>query len=133
MSLHDQGLLDTSVLIDLDVLSVERLPGQGLISAVSLAELTQGPSAAQDPVERAIRQQRLQWFEGSFTALPFDSDAARAYGRVYAAVLQAGRQARGRFADLQIASVALANGLPLYTRNPADFRGLEELIVIVPV
>jgi predicted nucleic acid-binding protein len=102
-----------------------------MISAVSLAELSQGPHAAKDSVERAIRQERLQWFEGSFTALPFDSEAARAFGRWYAAIRQAGRQARSRFVDLQIAAVALANGRPLYTRNPDDFRGLEKLVTVV--
>jgi hypothetical protein len=31
------------------------------------------------------------------------------------------------------ASTALAAGLPLYTRNPADFAGSEELLEIVAV
>jgi predicted nucleic acid-binding protein len=29
-----------------------------------------------------------------------------------------------------IAAVALANGLPLYTRNPDDFAGIDGLVVI---
>lgn len=32
--------------------------------------------------------------------------------------------------DLLIASTAAANGLLLYTRNPADFVGLEELVTV---
>lgn len=130
---HERGLLDTSVVIDLDVLSSGSLPRSLLISAVTLAELAQGPSATDDPAERASRQDRLQRVEGSFDPLPFDTAAARAYGRVCAAVRTAGRQPRGRFPDLQIASIALANGLPLYTRNPDDFRGLDGLVVVVPV
>lgn len=130
---HERGLLDTSVVIDLGVLSSESLPRSLLISAVTLAELAQGPSATDDPVERAGRQDRLQRVEGSFDPLPFDTAAARAYGRVCAGVRAAGRTPRGRFPDLQIAAVALANGLPLYTRNPDDFRGLDDLVTVVPV
>lgn len=65
---------------------------------------------------------------------PFDVAAARAYGRVFAAVVAAGGRARGRRAmDLLIAGTALASGLPLYTRNPKDFTGLEDLVLVVPV
>jgi predicted nucleic acid-binding protein len=62
--------------------------------------------------------------------IPFEAEAARAFGRVCAAVIAAGRQPRRRIADLMIASVALAEDLPLYTTNPDDFKGLEELITV---
>jgi predicted nucleic acid-binding protein len=66
--------------------------------------------------------------------LPFDADAARAYGRVAGAVLASGRRARGaRSVDLLIAAAALAAGLPLYTRNGDDFRALEGLVDVVVV
>ena len=56
------------------------------------------------------------------------------YGRIYSAVVTAGRKARGpRALDLQIASVALANELPLYTRNPRDLRAVDTLVEIVTV
>jgi predicted nucleic acid-binding protein len=57
--------------------------------------------------------------------LPFDAGAARAYGRVYAATRSTDRKPRGaRALDLLIAATALANDLPLFTRNPADFDHL---------
>jgi len=66
--------------------------------------------------------------------VPLDAAAARAYGRVYAATLAAGRKARGRRAlDLLIAAAALATGMPLYTRNPEDFRELTSLLEVVAV
>jgi predicted nucleic acid-binding protein len=38
-----------------------------------------------------------------------------------------------RLADLLIASTAATNGLPLYTRNPADFSGLEQIVTVIAV
>ena len=129
-----RGLLDTSVIIDLERLDPEQLPIESAVSAITMAELAAGPHAAQDPDERARRQDRLQRAEAVFDPLPFDSEASRAYGRVYAAVVGAGRKARGaRAVDLLIAATACSAGLPLYTRNPDDFRALHELVEIVHV
>lgn len=127
------GLLDTSVVIDLEWIAPEELPQTVAISAVTLAELAAGPAATTDPLERGRRQDRLQRAEATFEPLPFGIETARAYGRVYAAVVNIGRRPRGRFADLLIASTALAEGLPLLTRNAADFVGLENLIEIIEV
>lgn len=85
-------------------------------------------------MERARRQDRLQRVESTFDPLPFDAPCARAYGRIYAAVSARGRKARGaRAVDLLIAAVALANELPLYTRDPEDFAGLDGLVTVVAV
>jgi predicted nucleic acid-binding protein len=131
---HERGLVDTSVVIDLGMLDPADLPAEIAVSAVTLAELGAGPHATDDPDERARRQDRLQRAETAFESLPLDGAAARAYGRVYAAVAGAGRKARGRRAfDLLIAATALAAGLPLYTRNPSDFHELEGLLEVVPV
>lgn len=129
-----RGLLDTSVLIDLERLDAEQLPIESAVSAITMAELAAGPHATQDADERARRQDRLQRAEAVFDPLPFDSEASRAYGRVYAAVVGAGRKARGaRAVDLLIAATACSAGLPLYTRHPDDFQALHDLIEVVPV
>jgi predicted nucleic acid-binding protein len=129
-----RGLIDTSVVIDLGQVEVENLPLEIAISAVTLAELAAGPHATTDVAERARRQDRLQRVEAAFEALPLDAAVARAYGRIYAAVISAGRRARGRRAfDLLIAATALSRELPLYTRNPGDFAGLDGLIEVVAV
>lgn len=129
-----RGILDTSVIIDLDTIDIEALPVEVAVTAITMAELAAGPHATIDLAERARRQDRLQRAEAVFDPLPFDNAAARAYGRVYAAVLAAGRKARGaRAIDLLIASIACSQQLPLFTRNPTDFDGLEDLITIAAV
>jgi len=129
-----RGILDTSVVIDLEHIEPSRLPVEVAISAITMAELAAGPHATPDPEERARRQDRLQRAEAAFDPLPFDAEAARAYGRVYSAVVAAGRKARGaRAVDLLLAATACAAGLPLYTRNPDDFRAIGDLVEIVAV
>ena len=120
--------------MDLTTIEREKLPAIVAVSALTLAELVAGPASSADELKRARRQQRLQYIEANVEPLPFESRCYRAYGPVYAVVLNSGRKARGpRAIDLMIAATALANGLPLYTRNAKDLRGLEELIEIVEV
>lgn len=119
------------MVIDLDELDASQLPIEVAVSAITMAELSAGPYATTDADVRGRRQDRLQRAEAAFDPLPFDSDAARAYGRIFAAVVAAGRKARGaRAVDLLIAATALAAELPLYTRNGADFVGLDGLVDI---
>ena len=120
------------MIIDLERLDPSLLPVESAVSAITMAELAAGPHATHDANERARRQDRLQRAEAVFDPLPFDAEASRAYGRVYAAVTAAGRKARGaRAVDLLIAAVACSKELPLYTRNPVDFQALDGLIEIV--
>lgn len=129
-----RGVLDTSVVIDLETLDANALPLEVAVTTLTMAELAAGPHAATNAAERARRQDRLQRTEAAFAPLPFDADAARAYGRVYAAVIAAGRKARGaRAVDLMIAAIACSVGLPLYTRNPNDFTALEGLVEVVAI
>ena len=129
----EAGLLDTSVVIALPLIDPELLPRTVGISSVTLAELAAGPAATEDAHERARRQDRLQRVEATFDPMPFDGEAARAYGRVYAAVVAHGRKPRRRPADLQIAAVGLANGLAVVTRNGDDFEGLHGLVDVLVV
>ena len=128
-----RGLLDTSVIVDHDLVDPARLPEESAIAAVTLAELAAGPHATDDENERARRQDRLQWAAATWDPLPFDAEAARAYGRVYAATRALGRSSRTRLADLLIAATAAAAGLRVYTRNPDDFAALETHIDILTV
>jgi predicted nucleic acid-binding protein len=128
-----RGLLDTSVVIDHDVIDPKLLPDESAISAVTLAELAAGPHATDNRDERAKRQDRLQWATATWDAIPFDDEGARVYGRMFAAARAAGQSSRSRFTDLLIASTAAANNLPLYTRNPDDFRALKEIVKVVAI
>lgn len=128
-----RGLLDTSVVIDHDQLDPALLPDESAIAAVTLAELAAGPHATDDGEERARRQDRLQWAATTWHPLPFDADAARLYGRIFAASRAAGQSSRARLADLLIASTAAANGLPLYTRHPSDFSAVAQLVEVMAI
>jgi predicted nucleic acid-binding protein len=137
-----QGMLDTNILILRRWLDPAELPDEMAISAITLAELSAGPHEVRgnneqnvydEHAERARRLEILQRAEGEFDPVPFGTEAARIFGRVTAAVIAAGRRPRGRTVDLMIAATAVAEGLPLYTTNPGDFAGLDDLISVVPV
>ncbi|HET9520994.1 MAG TPA: type II toxin-antitoxin system VapC family toxin [Candidatus Limnocylindrales bacterium] len=123
-----EGLLDTSTVMLLPrIRNPNSLPETPLTSAITLAELAVGPLVAREESERAARLAHVQQAEADFDPLPFDAAAARAFGRVAASLRQAGRKPSARAFDAMIAAVAIANGLPLYTCNPADFAGIDEL------
>ncbi len=130
-----RGILDTSTVILLGHLrDAAALPAEPLITAVTLAELSVGPLVSKDRKERAARQAHVQQAEADFDALPFDAQAARAFGRVAASLRRAGRKTTARAYDAMIAATAMANDLPVYTCNPADFTGIDDLrVVVVPV
>jgi tRNA(fMet)-specific endonuclease VapC len=132
---HSRGVLDTSAVIALpSIQDASDLPEEPLISAVTLAELSVGPLVASTDEERAARQAHLQQAEADFEPLPFDAPAARAFGQVAASLRRSGRTTTARSFDAMIAATALANGLPLFTCNPADFEGIDGLTVVaIPV
>jgi predicted nucleic acid-binding protein len=136
------GLLDTNILILRRWIDPDELPDEMAISAVTLAELSAGPHEVRrnddqdlydEYEERSRRTETLQRAESEFDPIPFDAEAARAYGRVAAAVVAASRKPRRRIADLMIAATAIAEDMPLFTTNPDDYVGLERLVRIIPV
>ncbi len=131
MTAHRAGLLDTNTVILLPRLEDPGvLPEQPLISTITLAELSVGPLIASDDRERAARLAHLLQAEADFDPLPFDIEAARAFGQVAASLRRSGRKASARAYDAMIAAIALANSLPLYTCNPDDFAGIDGLEVV---
>ncbi len=131
MSVKTRGLLDTSAVIRLgEVSDPDTLPDELLISAITLAELSVGPLVAHDDAVRAARQAHLQQAEADFEPLAFDAASARAFGQVAAALRGSGRKPAARAYDALIASVALANRLPVVTANPRDFEQIPGLTVI---
>jgi predicted nucleic acid-binding protein len=137
-----RGLLDTNIVILRSWVNPDELPDEMAVSAITLAELSAGPHEVRpddeqdlyfEVAERARRLDVLQRAEHEFDPIPFDAEAARAYGRVTAAVVAAGRKPRRGVADLMIAATAVASELPLYTTNPDDFAGLGRLLTVVRV
>jgi len=123
-----RGILDTSVLIATDITPI---PGELAISVASLAELQFGVLVAKNNEIRATRLARLSTIQRRFDPLPVDDAVAESYGRLAARVAQIGRQPRARVTDLLIAATAHAHGASVYTRNPEDLVGLDDLIDIV--
>jgi len=131
---NSRGLLDTSVVIGFDFIDMTMLPSESAVSSITIAELSSGPSAATTQAEQSARQDRLQRVEAGFDALPFDSHAARAFGRIAPVLRSSGRKPRGaNLADYLIAATALAHDLPLYTLDYDDIAPLNGLIEIVAV
>jgi predicted nucleic acid-binding protein len=124
-------VLDTNTVILLGRLDdPEALPVEPLITAVTLAELSVGPLVATSDEERAARQAHLQQAEADFDPLPFDARAARAFGQVAASLRRSGRKPTARAYDAMIAATAMANGLPVYTCNPSDFAGIDDIDIV---
>lgn len=128
---HPRGLLDTSVIVSLGGLpDAAGLPTRCFISVISLAELSVVPLVARTDHERVARQSVLQQVEADFEPIPFDDQAARAFGRVSAELRASGRTTRARAYDALIAATAVAHALPVYTRNPDDFAGIASLTLV---
>lgn len=131
--MNDHGILDTNAVILLPRIDdPECLPKYPAITTITLAELSVGPHVTTNDIERAARQAHLQQAESDFEPIPFDAAAARAFGRVASDIRSVGRKTKARAYDALIASIAVAQQMPLYTANPDDFLGITEL-ELVPI
>jgi len=130
---HERGVLDTSVIVDLESLAENALPLQSCVAAVTLAELAAGLHTTQSTVERGARLMRLQFVESQLDSLPFDAASARRYGQLIALVVAAGQSPRPRRLDLMIAATALVHDLPLYTRNARELSAIQAAMTIIAV
>lgn len=135
-------LLDTNVLSELmrprpaaEVLAwfARQENAEYFVCSVTRAEILLGIALLPASRRRnALASAAEQMFAEDFAtrSLVFDDDCATAY-----AVLVAARTRQGRSIsteDGQIASIALAHGLALATRNIRDFRDIDGLQLIDP-
>ncbi|RMI35494.1 type II toxin-antitoxin system VapC family toxin [Nocardia stercoris] len=127
------GLLDTCVLIDIDSIDDVKLPLQGRISSVTMAEIGLGIAVAATPEDLALRTEQMFGIEHTFDPLPFTTAAARRFTSMAKLVVATGRNPKPRKVDLMIAAVASVNDIPLFTRNPDDFKGIENLLTVYAV
>ncbi len=120
-------LIDTNVAIDLRdgvevvVDRVEALGGGLLLSIVSRVELEGG--ILREPVQAALRRQRLNALLSGFSVLAFDGACADAYRTI----IEAAGYSRRKILDRMIAAQAIVHRATLVTTNGEDFRDVQGL------
>lgn len=120
-------LLDTSIAIGLRdddpaIVARAKALGPGLVlSIVTRVELEGG--VYRDPLNADIRRRRLDILLAALPVLPFDADAAEAYGAI---VREAG-YSRRKLLDRMIAAQAIVHDATLVTLNPVDFADIPGL------
>lgn len=132
MAPSPRGLLDTSVFIASEsgrTLDSAALPDESFVSVITRAELQAGVLAAKDSETRARRLATLDSI-AHLEFLPVDATAASHWARLRVRLAEAGR--RINVNDLWIASIALANELPVITQDD-DFAPLTELDTLAVV
>jgi tRNA(fMet)-specific endonuclease VapC len=103
---------------------LEHTPDQIVLCSIVKAELAFG---ARNSRRVAENLDRLERFCSGFESLGFDDAAAECYGNVRALLQREGRLIGSN--DLLIASIALATGTQLVTRNVDEFSRVPGLQV----
>lgn len=128
-----RGLLDTSVVIDLDDPAViAAIPDEQSISCVTLGELHFGVLMAK-PRQLPPRLQLLSRVESTFEPLPIDDAIARTWASLARETKRGGRNTRPRSNDLWIAATAMAYGVDLYTRDPDDLVAITNKVHVITI
>jgi tRNA(fMet)-specific endonuclease VapC len=123
-------MLDTNICIDImrrpQSPAIKHIlnhsPGDIAISAVTLAELEFGINKSSDPTKNA---RMLIETCSAFEVVPFDNEAAAAYG-----IIRANLEAKGTPIgplDTMIAAAALSGNLTLVTNNTKEFKRVKKL------
>jgi tRNA(fMet)-specific endonuclease VapC len=99
-------------------------PARIVLCSVVKAELLYG---AHHSARVDTNLERLEAFFAPFTSVPFDDDAAHRYGLLRETLAARGTPIGAN--DLLIASIALARGLVVITRNAREYRRVPGLPV----
>ena len=99
-------------------------PSDIAVCSVVKAELFYGAERTTDPTKTLAGQRA---FLDRFASLSFDDRAAEAAGSIRAKLASLGAPI-GPY-DLQIAAIALVNGLTIVTRNTREFERVEGLSI----
>lgn len=121
-----EGLLDTSVFVATETgraIDSGAVPDLTYISVITFAELNAGVLAAPDVEARSRRLETVE-LAATLQLLPVDEASARHWARLRVTLREGGRAMKVN--DLWIASVALANRLPIVTQDD-DFDVLAAL------
>ncbi len=94
------------------------------VTAVSVGELMHGAHKSARTHETMAR---LSVLLAALVILPYDEAAARQFGRTKAELERVGAEIGDL--DLQIASIALARGVPLVTHNRRHFERVPDLAI----
>jgi tRNA(fMet)-specific endonuclease VapC len=92
------------------------------ITSITVAELIHGANRS---LHREDNLTRLEVLFAALTVLPFDEIAGRRFGHLKAELEEKGEPLDDL--DLQIASIALHNDLPLVTNNTKHFKRVKDL------
>lgn len=119
-----KGVIDTSVFVAREqgrALDTSRLPDEGAISVVTLAELALGVHLATSELIRGRRLRTLQAADAGYVALGVDGRVASAFAEIVAVARREGR--RPKVQDAWIAATARAHDVAVYTQD-SDFDEL---------